>query len=222
MGHTMFQKTGSSGEERCIQSPDHDLDALLKLAAGGSVHALRNLLEAIRSPLLRYVNGHFDRRISARMGIDDVVQDILLYVTRHLDQLAQPCPIPFQARLKQIAKEHLGLIRRAHVKAARRSVCRESRCLFENEKSNGTSDVGHVDDSQISPQTKCEREEEVHRIRQLLERLPERDKILIQRKFFEGRSTELIARELETSEPAVRMHVIRMIRRIRLLIRERG
>ena len=222
MGHTMSQKTEASSEERCTQSPDHDLDTLLKLAAGGSVHALKNLLEAIRSPLLRYVNGHFDRRVSARIDVDDIVQDILLYVTNHLAELDQPCPIPFKARLKQIALEHLGMIRRAHVKAARRSVCRESSRLIENEKSNGASEFGHADDAQFSPQANCEREEEAHRIRQLLERLPERDKILIQRKFFEGRSTELIARELETSEPAVRMHVIRMIRRIRLLIRERG
>ena len=205
-----------------MQSPDHDLDALLKLAAGGSVHALRNLLEAIRSPLSRYVHGHFDRRVSARIDVDDIVQDILLYVANHLAELAQPCPIPFKARLKQIAKEHLGIIRRAHVKASRRSVCRESRNPFENEISVGASHIRHIDDAQISPQIKCERDEEARQIRLLLEILPERDKILIQRKFFEGRSTELIARELETSEPAVRMQVIRMIGRIRSLLRERG
>ena len=205
-----------------MQSPDHDLDALLTLAAGGSVQALRNLLEAIRSPLLRYVHGHFDRRVSARMDVDDVVQDILRHVANHLAELAQPCPIPFKARLKQIAKEHLGIIRRAHINASKRSVCRESRSLQGDEKSNGTSAVLEVDNTQICPQTKCEREEETHRIRQLLELLPDRDKILIQRKFFEGRSTELIARELETSEPAVRMHIIRMIGRIRLMLRERA
>ena len=196
-----------------------DLDALLRLAADGSVHALRNLIEIIQSPLLRCIQGHFDRRVSARIDVDDILQEILLYVTNHLEELAQPCPIPFKARLKQIAKEHLGIIRRAHIKAARRSVCRESSVSIGAEKSNATSAVRQIDAVQISPQSWCEREEEAHQIRQLLELLPERDKILIQRKFFEGRSTQVIAHELETSEPAIRMHVVRMIGRIRLMLR---
>ena len=133
-----------------MQSPDQDLDALLKLAASGSVPALRNLLEVIRSPLLKYVHGHFDRRVSARMDVDDVVQDVLLYVTRHLGELAQPCPIPFNARIKQIAKEHLGIIRRAHINASKRSVCREL-SLHGDENSNGASVVIEVDKALICP-----------------------------------------------------------------------
>ena len=202
-----------------MQSPDQDLDALLKLAAGGSVQALRKLLEVIRSPLLKYVHGHFDRRVSARMDVDDVVQDVLLYVTSHLGELAQSCPIPFNARLKQIAKEHLGIIRRAHINASKRSVRRELRSLHGDEKSNGASVVIEVDKAQICPRMMCEREEAAHRIRQLIELLPDRDRSLIQRKFFEGRTTEQIASELETSEPAVRMHIVRMIGRIRHMLR---
>ncbi len=205
-----------------MQSPDQDLDALLKLAASGSVHALRNLLDVIHSPLWRYVHGHFDRRVSARIDVDDIVQDILLYVTNHLSELARPCPIPFKARLKQVAKEHLGIIRRAHVKAARRSVCRESNSAYGHGNGMVISTLFRSDNSQISPLTNCEREEEAHRIHKLLDQLPERDKLLIKRKYFEGQSTELIARELETSEPAVRMHLMRTIGRIRLLLREPG
>ena len=205
-----------------MQNSELDLDALLRLAADGSVHALWSLLEVIQSPLLRYVQGHFDRRVSARIDVDDIVQEILLYVTNHLVELAQPCPIPFKARLKQIAKEHLGIIHRAHVKAARRSVCRESSDRLGIEKSNASYVVRQIGTVEISPQTMCEQEEEAYQIRQLLELLPERDKILIQRKYFEGRSTELIAHELETSEAAIRMHIVRMIGRIRLLLRDRS
>ena len=89
-----------------MQSRNHDLEILLKLASRGSVHSLRNLLEAIRSPLLKYVGGHFDRRVSARVDVDDVVQDILLYVTNHLAELAQPCPVPFKARLRSSSSRY--------------------------------------------------------------------------------------------------------------------
>src|SRR5881227_1495563 len=98
---------------------------LLDQARGGDGQAVERLLDRHREPVRRMIDLRLDPAIVQRVDASDVVQDVMLEVSRRLKDYLQNPVMPFQLWLRHLAKDHLIDAHRRHHQARKRGVDRE-------------------------------------------------------------------------------------------------
>jgi len=90
-----------------MHEPLDDFEALVSRAVEGEVGALAQLLAGQQVWLTEFVSTRLDRRLSARLDVGDIVQEVLVEAAGKLPDYLARSPIPFTAWIKQIAIERM-------------------------------------------------------------------------------------------------------------------
>jgi RNA polymerase sigma-70 factor (ECF subfamily) len=198
--------------------PAWEFDALLTAAARGDSSAMAMLLDAVQPTLLQFVARRLDRRVAARIDPADVVQDVLLFASTHLVEYLERSSLSFSVWLQKTALQQIAYARRIHIRAKRRSVCRETHQSLTNEKSCPSMIEELADPREMPPPAMAEAEDEHALLKESIAHLPVLEQELLHLRFVEDRSAKLIAKELGITEEAVRMRQVRALRHLRALL----
>jgi RNA polymerase sigma-70 factor (ECF subfamily) len=195
-----------------------DTEQLLDAAASGDGSARGRLLDRHRQRLRRMVAVRLDRRLSARLDPSDLVQDTLAEANRRLDDYLRHRPLPFYPWLRQIAWNRMIDARRYHLRPGR-TVGREEPAGLPAESA---LELAQRLIAGEAPSTGLRRKEQQAEVRAALERLPERDREVLALRYLEQLSTAETAAVLGLSEGAIRVRVLRALRRLREILTNRG
>src|SRR5262245_12563382 len=190
---------------------DPDTEELLDAAATGDGSARGRLLDRHRQRLRRMVAVRLDRRLNARLDPSDLVQDTLAEANRRLDDYLRHRPLPFYPWLRQIAWNRMIDARRYHLRPGR-TVGREEPAGLPAESALKLAERLIAGEP---PSAGLRRKEQQAQVRAALERLPARDREVLALRCLEQLSTDEAAALLDVSEGAVRVRVLRSLRRLR-------
>ena len=191
---------------------------LLREAQAGEERAVERLLLLHEAFVRRYVELHLDPQLRARIDAADVVQDTQMEAVRRFSAyLAQPT-LPVRLWLRQLARDRLLMLRRRHLKAARRSVAREvawpdrsSLLLARQLLASGSTPSQHLNQRELA-----------ERVRQAVDRLAAIDRDVLMMRTFEGLSFEEVACMLEIDAAAARKRHGRALLRLHALLTADG
>jgi RNA polymerase sigma-70 factor (ECF subfamily) len=199
---------------------ESDTDRLLDAAARGDAHARGPLLDRHRERLKRMVAVRLDRRLAARVDASDVVQDTLAEAAARLDGYLRDRPLPFYPWLRRLAEERLADVHRGHLRAGRRSIAREEPGGLPTGSAPGLAE--RLVDVTSGPSAGLRREERQAAVRRALNRLPGRDRAVLELRYLEQLSTAEAAAVLGIGEGAVKMRLLRALERLRDLLDRSG
>jgi RNA polymerase sigma-70 factor (ECF subfamily) len=190
---------------------------LLVQAQAGQRAAVDRLLARHRDYLHRFVEFRLDPKLAARVDPSDVVQEAQLEATRRLDDFLRQRPMPFRLWLRQIAYDRLVMLRRFHVRSARRTVDRE---VALSEQSSlllaGRLLVNSTASKQLA------RRELAAEIRKAMAQVPVQDREVLLMRTFEGLSFDEVAWLLDIVPAAARKRHGRALLRLHKLLADAG
>jgi RNA polymerase sigma-70 factor (ECF subfamily) len=205
-----------------MNTPQPDTEELLRQADRGDPGARAGLLARHRGRLRKMVAWRLDRRLAARVDPSDVVQEVLAEASRKMDRYLRERPLPFFPWLRALAGEHLAALHRRHVRARGRSVLREEPGLLDLPDESAAELAARLVTSSTSPTQRALRHELRQRVRQALERLPERDREVLVLRNLEQLSVADTAEVLGISAGAVKVRHLRALERLRALLEGNG
>jgi RNA polymerase sigma-70 factor, ECF subfamily len=191
---------------------------LLRRFASGDPDALADLMARHRDELRLFVARRLDSQLRARIDPSDVVQEAQMDICRRLPDFLERQPMPFHLWLRKIAYEHLLMLRRRHVEAARRATGREaplpdpSVLLLARQLLAGGS----------TPSQNLHRRDLARRVRQAVAQLAEADREILFMRNCEGFSYQEVGCLLGISNDAARQRYGRALVRLHQLLAEGG
>ena len=197
--------------------PDGDkTEELLAGARGGDPQAIDRLLDRHRDSLRRMIAMRLDQKILRRIDVSDVVQEVLVEVSRRLkDYLANPV-MAFHLWVRQIAKDRIIDAHRRHRVSGKRSVDREQPLLPAIAPDQSTIELAaQLRDPELTPAAAAIQQELALHIQGAIELLDERDRDIILMRHYEQLSNQEIAVALQITEPAASMRYLRALKRLR-------
>jgi RNA polymerase sigma-70 factor (ECF subfamily) len=197
---------------------DPDTEHLLRRVAQGDDAARGPLLERHRQRLRHMIALRLDRRLQARLDPSDVLQETLAEADQKLSEYARQRPLPFYPWLRCLAWECLQRLHRQHIRAGKRSVCREEPqgLTLPDESAQELADQLAARGS--APSARLRHDERRRRVHEALERLREGDREVLVLRYLERLSTREIAAVLGLSEAGVKTRQLRALQRLRDLL----
>jgi len=202
---------------------DTETRNLLDLAGRGDQRALSDLFERYRKRLERMVALRMDRRMQARVGASDVLQEAYLEISKKLlKYLENPC-VPFFVWLRFVTSQTLTHFHQFHLGTKKRDARLEV-ALFEEPLPEATSEalaaqlLGEI----TSPSQAAEREELRARVQEALDKLDPSDREVLALRHFEQLSVVEIAHVLGIKPPAASKRYIRAVIRLRDVLEAMG
>jgi RNA polymerase sigma-70 factor (ECF subfamily) len=200
-----------------MPSESRDTNELLESVRRGEPGAVDKLLAAQREPLKRMIDLRLDPALAARLDASDVVQEVLLEVSRRLaDYLREPT-MPFHLWLRHIAKDHMIDAHRHHRLAQRRSLDRERAPIAGSDRSS-LDILAQFRDPELTPASAAVRQELERRVSEAIAALDDEDREIILMRNCEQLSNQEVATVLGLSEPAASMRHLRAVRRLKALL----
>ena len=197
-----------------MNAADRSCDSLLERAGRGDGSAIGRLLERHRLRLKAVVAARIDRRIAARVDASDVVQEALTEAGRRLPEFLHAREMSWFPWLRVLTFQRLADLHRRHRRSRKRSVVREiiaSGIAIDRTR-------GDLICSDTSPSGHALRSEEQERVRVILDGLTEKDRRILELRYYQGRSFEEIARELGIGIGAAKMRHLRALERFGMRI----
>jgi RNA polymerase sigma-70 factor (ECF subfamily) len=201
-----------------VADQDFDAEQLLRRAGAGDPVARQQLLVQYQQRLRQMVAVRLDRRLAARIDPSDVVQETLAEALQQLSEYLRRPPLPFYPWLRQLAWKRLAELYRRHIRAAKRSVCREEHDTPPLPDESALDLAGRLLAPGSSPSARLRREELFGRVQAALAQLPERDREVLVLRHLEQLSTAEIAAVLGIKEGAVYTRHLRALERLRGLL----
>jgi RNA polymerase sigma-70 factor (ECF subfamily) len=193
-------------------------ERLLRQARAGDRQAVEQLLAQHRPYLCQFVELRLDLQLRSRVDPSDVVQEAQIEAVRRLDAYLEQAPLPFRLWLRQLASDRLLMMRRRHVKAARRAVGQEvalpersSLLLAQQLLAAGST-----------PSQKLGQQELAGRVREAVAQLPSADREILVMRTFEALSFEEVGYLLELDPAAARKRHGRALLRLHKILSEGG
>lgn len=204
--------------------PDADSTAdLLAGAKQGKSEAVELLLAKYRESLKRMIDLRLDKRVTQRVDVSDIVQDVLIEAHRRLQAYLDHPVMPFHLWIRQIAQDRLIDAHRRHRVSAKRSVDRERRLEFHGPPDASTIELaGQLLDPELTPAARATQRELAQRVTQCIGQLEPRDQDILMMRHFEQLSNQEVAVVLGLTEPAASMRYLRAIKRLRVVIQDGG
>lgn len=188
---------------------------LLARRKDGDQTAWNALLQRHRSAVQRLVNMRLDNRIRQRVGVSDVVQDVMIEANRRIDRYLQDPGIDFHLWLRQIAKDRIIDAHRRHRATAKRSVDREQR-LVQGGVNQSTINLGNqLRDNDLTPAAQATRREMASRMEDALMKLNDLDRDIIIMRHYEQLSNDEVSKTLNLKPAAASMRYLRALRKLR-------
>lgn len=192
---------------------------LIAEAKAGDESAVNLLLDRHRNSLDRFVRGRLDKKIQNRVGVSDVVQDVLVEINRRLPRYLESPAMPFHLWVRQIAKDRIIDAHRRHRVSAKRSVDREQRMAVPRGYDQSSMHLASLlGESKISPAEAMIQKEMCRKIENAISLLDEKDSEIIIMRHYEYLTNKEISLLLKVSEPAASMRYLRAVRRLKELM----
>jgi RNA polymerase sigma-70 factor (ECF subfamily) len=193
-------------------------DRLLEDARTGNTGAVERLLAHNDGYLRQFIELHLDPRLRARVDPSDVMQEARFEAVHRLNAYLKNPPMPFRLWLRQLAQDRLLMLRRRHLKAARRTVAREqplpdhsSHVLARQLSSSGST-----------PSVAVSKREQAVRVRRAVDDLSPSDREVLLTRTFEGLSFEEVGYLLGIDAAAARKRHGRALLRLHALLVDGG
>jgi RNA polymerase sigma-70 factor (ECF subfamily) len=204
-----LNESGISGRE---------IQPLLQAAREGDRQSIGELLDHYRSYLTLLGSLHFQRRLQARVGPSDIVQEALLRAHRHFGQFRGQTEPELMAWLREILVNSLARYVELHVRAAKRDVRRDM--PLDGIAGGVSSAQPGRGGEERAPSADLLASEGAGRLAELLAQLPEHYRQVLVLRNIQGLSFEEVAARLERSPGATRMLWLRAIEKLRAVYRK--
>lgn len=192
---------------------------LLDQAKQGDASAVDSLLDKHRDSLRHMIQMRLDHRITRRVDVSDVVQEVLVEASRRLQDYLENPKLPFHLWIRQIAKDRIIDAHRRHRVSAKRSVDREQAMAMVAGTDPSTMDlVGQLRDPALTPAAAATQREIAKQVEGAIQLLKEADREIILMRHYEQLSNQDVAQVLNLSEPATSMRYLRAMQRLRDLL----
>lgn len=162
-----------------------------------------------RARLAFVVSRQMNPLLSARLSVDDVLQETYLAVTRRLPFLLQDPEVPLYFKFRKITLQILADLEREHIKYEKRSTLRE----LSGESSDRAIDALRADVR--SPKTILAHKERSALIRQQIDSLPGTDRRILILRNFDAMSNAECAAVLGINPKASSIRYVRALNRLR-------
>ncbi len=200
---------------------DDRTDELIGRARDGSKDAVDELLDRHRKGLRRMIQLRLDNRVTRRVDVSDILQDVLIEANRRLQNYLNEPPMAFHLWIRQIARDRIIDAHRRHAVSAKRSVDREmSLHVRGNVDQSSIELAGQLCDSELTPAAAATQREIAMQLETAVHQLRDQDKEIILMRHYEQLSNLEIAQSLGLTEPATSMRYLRALRRLRELLNE--
>ena len=209
-------KSHSSFEAEGFGPKSQQTVELMAGAKAGDESAVNLLLDRHRKALEQLVRMRLDKKIQNRVGVSDVVQDVLVEANRRLPKYLESPVMPFHLWVRQIARDRIIDAHRRHRVSAKRTVDREQRMHVP--RGHGQSSIhlaSLLGDSKISPAEAMIQKEMGRKVEDAIAMLVATDAEIIMMRHYEHLTNQEISTLLNVSEPAASMRYLRAIRRLR-------
>ncbi|MCH2181203.1 MAG: sigma-70 family RNA polymerase sigma factor [Mariniblastus sp.] len=191
-------------------------EELLAQAQTGDASAVNQLLERHRNSLRQLVRIRLDQKIRGRVGVSDVVQDVLVEANRRFQRYLENPVMPFHLWLRHIARDRIIDAHRRHRGTARRSVDREQNRWSPAGYDQSSLQLASIlNDKRLTPAAAAIQKEMSRRVEQSLSKLDEKDSEIIVMRHYEMLTNQEVALILNLTEPAASMRYLRAIRRLK-------
>ncbi|HEX7380019.1 MAG TPA: sigma-70 family RNA polymerase sigma factor [Pirellulales bacterium] len=197
-----------------------DTEELLARAKTGDERAGVEAIARQRERLKRLLKHHIEPRLKARVDPSDVIQESMIVASQRLGEFFQQKNLPFYVWLRTLTLERLVDLRRAHVKAKRRSVAREERGVLSLPDESVAELASRLVDVTGDPRIGLMRDELRDRVRQAIQRLPPDDREVLVLRHLEQLSVAETAAALGTKETTVKVRALRALKKLRELLEE--
>lgn len=196
-------------------------ETLLNQAREGNSLALNQLMERHRKSIQQLVRMRLDQKIRRRVGVSDVVQDVMVEANRRMQRYLEDPAMPFHLWLRQIARDRIIDAHRRHRGSARRSVDREQAVTVPRGYDQSSIQLAAaLGDPELTPAAAALQKEMAARIERAIANLDERDAEIIVMRHYEMLTNQEVALALGLTEPAASMRYLRAIRRLKSVIHE--
>ncbi len=155
-----------------------------------------------------------DRRVAARVGASDIVQEALIDAERKLDDYLRERPLPFYPWLHRLASERLAQTHRRHFGPSR-DLARERVVSLGPACDLSVVLANRLVDSGSSPSGRLLREEANERVLVALSGLAHHDREILRKRYLDGMPFAEVAVVLGLSEGAVKMRHLRALERLK-------
>jgi len=194
---------------------------LLANARHGDASAVNSLLNRHRNVLRRQVQSRLDKKIQRRVGVSDIVQDVLVEANRRLSRYLADPKMPFELWLRHMARDRVIDAHRRHRVSAKRSVDREKPLLSPANIDRSSMELASgLIDPALTPAAAATMKELARRVRVTMDQLDDRDRQVLLLRHAKHLTNQEVASELNVTEPAASMRYLRAIRRLRELLAE--
>lgn len=194
---------------------------LMAKAKDGDQSAVNQLLDRHRNSLGHLVRMRLDKKIQNRVGVSDVVQDVLVEANRRLSRYLESPAMPFHLWVRQIARDRIIDAHRRHRVSAKRSVDRERRMVVPRGYDQSSVHLASLlGDSKASPVEVAIQKELARKVEASIALLGEKDAEVIVMRHYEQLTNQEISQVLNVSEATASMRYLRAIRRLKELINE--
>jgi len=177
-----------------------EAESQIEAAREGSAAALGQVLETCRRYLLSVANQELEPELRAKVGPSDVVQESFLEANRDFGQFNGRTQEELLAWLRRILLHNLANVRRQYLETEKRRVNRE---VPLGMAANGTIQDNLIA-AQPTPGSELAAQEQVARMMQAVDRLPEHHREVLRLRHQEGQSFEDIGARTGRSAEAVR------------------
>jgi len=192
---------------------------LLAQAKGGDDSAVNQLMDRHRNSLRQLIRMRLDARIQKRVGVSDVIQDVLVEANRRLETYIENPVMPFHLWLRQIAKDRIIDAHRRHRVSAKRSVDREQGMVIPRGHDHSSIQLASLlGDGQLTPAAAALQKEMASKVESAISRLDDKDCEIITMRHYEHLTNQEVGKALGLTEPAASMRYLRAIKRLRTLM----
>lgn len=207
-----------SGKGGSLPTPP-ETEQLMAQAKAGDASAVNQLMDRHRNSLDRMVRMRMDKKIQNRIGVSDVVQDVLIEANRRLPRYLESPAMPFHLWIRQIAKDRMIDAYRRHRVSAKRSVDREQQIGgFRGDDQSSMHLASLLIDPKRSPIEVALQQEMARKVEASISLLNDKDSEIIIMRHYEHLTNQEIGQLLELTEPAASMRYLRAIRRLKEVI----
>lgn len=198
-----------------VANPESDETRLLERAATGDQAILKELLDAHEERLSRMIAFRIDSRISGRVDVSDVIQEVRIEVWRHLRAYLQGQPVPFYLWLRGVAANKLREIHRRHLGTQMRDARREVPLDNYFQGPSSAAIVAQLIDTISSISGVLIRDEVKAKLRAAVEGLEPLDREILALRHFEQLTPAEAADVLKVSHKAAGMRYLRALKRLK-------
>ena len=181
----------------------------------GGAQVLASVFEQHRARLRKMVEFRLDRRVSARVSPDDILQESFVEASCRLEEYLADASVPIFIWLRFLTAQQVLRVHRRHLGAGKRSVGREVSRHRDQLGRQTDQIVRHLLATDTTPSMVVSRLELQQSIRERIDRLDDIDRGIIVLRHYEELSNVEAAIELSISKTAASKRYTRALKRLR-------